>query len=709
MARERQGNSPGEKKLEQYGVWVKVRPREVTTTLEAEDSFELTDLEAQEARAESAKEGTLTAEEEELLDELEGELSPGKTAQPILIPDEEPLLSETEELPDIESITESKPAAGAKGAAAFEEEIPQLEDTDLTIEPMESQPQAPSVGEQVEVPLSESVDVKDHFEDLETLETELTSVRNAVSSPRAASSVEILARIEEELRSIRGDLSQLRTELNGLSRTVASPADQKKPEGSKPQGFFDEEEDETIALTGDELDNILNTAEITEEAAESPQQSLSDALEPVGTEEEQIPTGADILSYETPEIVLEEAKPASKSAGAKSRPPAPADVILETEQSPLEIDSPALVDEESLAGDQTVTEEVISLEEESPALAAEEELPSELVLEELPSDTPGESTDAIPEIDLEALAEIEDLPAPAPVAASLEEIPDRSDETIDLESLDLGEEPTIVQAPDNGVENAGSIDGATAETLDELDDGIDLESLSAQVGEAGETTGPLPMQGLEMTDLDVTAEPAEAEALEVEPVEGPAAPQSIEIEFEEGAEQTPRNQTSAATDDLLDLESETPAAESTEELLELEPSSAPEEPMEELVDLDQPSTGAEPTEELLELEPSSAPEEPMEELVDLDQPSTGAEPTEELLELDQPAAGKPGGAAAPSGAAASSSSSAIPDNLKDEIRTVLKYMDTLLEGLPDDKIQEFASSDYFVMYKKLFEDLGIGD
>jgi hypothetical protein len=51
----------------------------------------------------------------------------------------------------------------------------------------------------------------------------------------------------------------------------------------------------------------------------------------------------------------------------------------------------------------------------------------------------------------------------------------------------------------------------------------------------------------------------------------------------------------------------------------------------------------------------------------------------------------------------------VPDDLKDEIRAVLKYMDHLLEALPEDKIQEFASSDYFVMYKKLFEELGLGE
>jgi hypothetical protein len=51
----------------------------------------------------------------------------------------------------------------------------------------------------------------------------------------------------------------------------------------------------------------------------------------------------------------------------------------------------------------------------------------------------------------------------------------------------------------------------------------------------------------------------------------------------------------------------------------------------------------------------------------------------------------------------------IPEELKDELRTVLKYMDSLLDALPDEKIKEFASSDYFAMYKKLFEELGLGE
>lgn len=49
----------------------------------------------------------------------------------------------------------------------------------------------------------------------------------------------------------------------------------------------------------------------------------------------------------------------------------------------------------------------------------------------------------------------------------------------------------------------------------------------------------------------------------------------------------------------------------------------------------------------------------------------------------------------------------IPLELKEEIKSVLAYMDQLLESLPENKIEEFAKSEYFDTYKKLFEELGI--
>jgi hypothetical protein len=34
-------------------------------------------------------------------------------------------------------------------------------------------------------------------------------------------------------------------------------------------------------------------------------------------------------------------------------------------------------------------------------------------------------------------------------------------------------------------------------------------------------------------------------------------------------------------------------------------------------------------------------------------------------------------------------------------------MDKLLEALPDEKIEEFAKSEYYDTYKKLFKELGL--
>lgn len=54
-----------------------------------------------------------------------------------------------------------------------------------------------------------------------------------------------------------------------------------------------------------------------------------------------------------------------------------------------------------------------------------------------------------------------------------------------------------------------------------------------------------------------------------------------------------------------------------------------------------------------------------------------------------------------------SKSDNIPVDMKEEIKSVLSYMDQLLENLPEDKITEFAQSDEFEIYKKLFIELGL--
>ena len=61
----------------------------------------------------------------------------------------------------------------------------------------------------------------------------------------------------------------------------------------------------------------------------------------------------------------------------------------------------------------------------------------------------------------------------------------------------------------------------------------------------------------------------------------------------------------------------------------------------------------------------------------------------------------------PAAEEAVTSNEEIPGDLKSEIKSVLSYMDQLLENLPEDKISEFAQSEHFVTYKKLFQELGL--
>ena len=47
--------------------------------------------------------------------------------------------------------------------------------------------------------------------------------------------------------------------------------------------------------------------------------------------------------------------------------------------------------------------------------------------------------------------------------------------------------------------------------------------------------------------------------------------------------------------------------------------------------------------------------------------------------------------------------SGMPEDMLADLKKLLGYMDRLLESLPEDKIDEFARSEYFDLYRKVFE------
>jgi hypothetical protein len=373
-------------------------------------------------------------------------------------------------------------------------------------------------------------------------------------------------------------------------------------------GFFDEEEDETIALTGDELDNILNTADFTEENAEG-----DEAAEPPVSEdllvESLLPESGDYRSEEPAieEIRLEpaaEARPAALPEGDGLAELGLDEGVQHITQAPE--DTTYL--EEPLPGEEPLDLSEIPLHEES--LADAESYPLELE---------GEEIDPIEEIS-------EELPV---VEGSGDFAIGNNDITLDLEA--------------------------------------DVDYINDTPSEM-ENLEPIPeLEDIGFGELSLAEESAETVAEEV--------PEELEELVIEGEAPPSLDGDSFGTADL----------EATIDEKTVKPS--------------QP-VSFHPDDLPTSLDDSffvGAPRVDQEEALDL-----------AVEEMEPPAkAAKP--EASPQGEPVKGISikSDDTDRLKGEIKDVLSYLDKLLESLPESKIEEFAQSEHYDTYKRLFEELGL--
>jgi len=462
-----------EQDLEQYGVWVKVEPQNVEEEAEENMAFELSDLQ-------SDDESALTEEEEQLLGELEEN-------------DEDDLagLSGLEE--DLEEL--------GKGAAFADEEAEELtvEDLDVDLDDLGDENLAvpedtaaleelPEMEEEfgidiaadtdIEVPLSDSAIVEEHYEDLATVEGVPSTPGQ---SPEKVSS-SLLEKIEQDLKQIKAEIQGLKNELAGLGKGgMLSGKGELEPAGAGPDVFFQKGEEETIALTGDELDNILNTADVTEEV-EGPEEGVE------SLEEEELPEA------EEPEEIME---PGSLDLEEEAPPE---ELTLEDSELSLEELEPSAAEDESIEID--IGEKSESLEDiEELSLEGETEEIEELEeLEELSLEEPEEASelgelgeaeeislaepameselDEIEELENVGLEEVEELSLEEPEAAeaiSLEELPGQEDSSQDdvlaLEEL----EDTGLEAEDSEELELAEEELSIPEGPEDLEDLEDLE------------------------------------------------------------------------------------------------------------------------------------------------------------------------------------------------------------------------------------------
>jgi hypothetical protein len=467
------------------------------------------------------------------------------------------------------------------------------------------------------------------------------------------------------LTDLRQELSVLRSRNADLEAATEEAAERPPESPDEDGGFFEEDEDETIALTGAELDNILNTAEFTEEDGE-----------PTELDESEL----DFLPEEGGEAQAADEQ------------------IAETEAA-----------EQTFAGESGAAE----AEGESGAEQAFEGEPIELEVDEGPEETsaiePGESAE-----DIALGTETEDELEEESDILPLDELPEVTDDLVEESAESAAVTPEEEEIDVEAVEGESP---AESETVEDFEATL---GYSEQVGEP-ETAGQ-PEDVAEDALADRHAEPEEeeidlgvADDEDIIPLEPDASPSTEEISFEDtGSEDNQPIQEI----ELEELPEEEPA-EPEEELPEVEEAEIPraEEaaPSDQQGDLEIPSLDDLQEEELtLSDDDNALPDldidaelEGIEELADepeepIEQPESVA--PESVQSEPMPPAGIPG---TPRSEPRPQPSSAMSDDLKGEIRSVLSYMDQLLESLPEEKIEEFAKSEHFEVYKRLFEELGL--
>jgi hypothetical protein len=284
-------------------------------------------------------------------------------------------------------------------------------------------------------------------------------------------------------------------------------------------------------------------------------------------------------------------------------------------------------------------------------------------------DTDYLASDPLADSDFDDIDEFEDLSADLPADISA----DISEDSIDDFSEAVIDEPDLSsEIHDNPLEEPSLEDISISLDMSDLDStGFETEEEISEefIDEENEISIPVSedeeADGLELADLSLipegfSAEEAEFASEEFGTEESLAMPEEIEEEL-----------------DVL---------EEDEAMPEVLPEALPEEALPE----------------------EALPEMALEEMAELSSDELDSiEEVEEFIEED----GIPVVSEEPVPAASSDldlkEDSGIPSHLKQELKTVLSYMDQLLEALPDNKIEEFAKSEHFKTYKKLFKELGL--
>jgi len=424
-------------------------------------------------------------------------------------------------------------------------------------------------------------------------------------------STQLLMKIAEELSSIRSELSTLKKEFSGL-KAAAPQAERKEKD------FLGEEDDEKIALTGDELNNILNTADFTEEAGSDAAIGLTDNED-----------DSDELSLSTADLDME------------------IDLIdtdLENLEGETKLGNSSLSDDDEKAAEGII-------EETDNQASSGAEISDDSIL-----DFSSDETDALNEILENGVEPMTFAPPPE----------DANYLTEDPLAENTGSEDIPPELPEVTVDESIDLSGAV---IDEPDLSSEIQDNPLEEPSLEDISISLDMSDLDSTDFSSL----ESDSSDLESIELESSSDDLELPLSEDEPQ--------GGDDLSIL---------PEGFVVDEDDDYKEESLEEIAE-EIEGVSEEEAEEVIE-EIEEIPEDVIEKIEEIPEEESAPVIPETVPLKAATTAGEIAG---------------IPANLKTELKTVLSYMDQLLEALPDDKIEEFAKSDYYDTYKKLFKELGL--
>ncbi|UOG36864.1 hypothetical protein MAL08_12195 [Leptospira noguchii] len=505
---------------------------------------------------------------------------------------------------------------------------------------------------------------------------------------------EPIALSDEELGNLLASENEESAVLSEEPSDLAEAVDFDSPSSEPSEISLEEDEDanEPIALSLDELDHIL-TDENEEPVALS--EEPSDLIEAVDF---------DSPSSEPSEISLEEDEDANEPialsdeelgnllASENEEPAAlseePSDLI-----EAVDFDSPSSEPSEiSLEDDEDANEPIALSDEELGNLLASENEESAALSEE-PSD----------------LAEAVDFDSPSSELSeiSLEEDED-ANEPIALSDEELG----------NLLASENEESAALSEEPSDLAEAVDFDSPSSELSEISleedeDANEPIALSDEELGNL-LASENEEPAALSEEPSDlseavdwdSPSSePSGISLEEDEDANE-PIALSLDELDHILTDENEEPAALSEDEFGSNISEVEEEEDLSEILgelpsvsDLDAFDSIDEDVskeEEVSKIVPTLESVKDQEMVIVLDEYADEEEssPIEELRKTPDQTETITG-----------QLSGDVPS--KDEMKRIMTYLDELLGNLPDDLIREFSRSDYFELYKKLMKQIGV--